>query len=256
MTISHPTRLARALVAVALALCCGGAVPMARQEPGAIPFPVAQIFFELNHSAGDLGIHGEVDGGPWTALEVEGPGERLLLSLVSRGRLRAQGMTQLAFESAEPTFAELDPADFFRRFPEGLYEIEGRARDGGTLESTVRLSHVLAAPAGSITVNGLAAAENCEAPVLPEVESPVRIDWEPVTRSHPEIGKRGPVSISRYQFFVELLGGKLSVDLAPTTTEHEVSLGAADRGRAVKFEIIARTETGNNTAVESCFRLR
>ena len=29
----------------------------------------------------------------------------------------------------------------------------------------------------------------------------------------------------------------------------------ADRGRVFKFEIIARTSTGNNTAVESCFKL-
>ncbi len=42
----------------------------------AMAFPVADIFFELNDSAGDLGIHGEIDGGPWTTLEVEGPGDR------------------------------------------------------------------------------------------------------------------------------------------------------------------------------------
>ena len=58
--------------------------------------------------------------------------------------------------------------------------------------------------------------------VLPEVVSPVLIDWEPVTTSHPRIGKDGPVTISRYQFFVEQGDTKLSVDLPPTVTEFEI----------------------------------
>ncbi len=221
-----------------------------------VPFPVAELFFELNNSAGDLGIHAEIDGGPWISLEIEGPGDRKLLSILSKSRLRTQGLTQLAFESAEPPFSELDPADFFRRFPEGEYDIEARLQAGGTLESTVRLSHVLAAPPDNIRVAGLPAAANCDAQPLPEVDAPVLVRWDPVTQSHPEIGKAGPVTVSRYQFFVELPGGKLSLDLPPTTTEYEIPFSAADRGRVFKFEIIARTSTGNNTAVESCFRLR
>ncbi len=249
------TRLGRAVHVCVVAGFLAVAIA-AETRAQTVPFPVAQLFFELNHTAGDLGIHGEIDGGPWTSLEIEGPGDRKLLSLVSRGRLRAQAMTQLAFESAEPNFAELDPADFFRRFPEGYYDIEGRAQAGGALESEVYLSHVLAEPAPNISVNGLPAASSCDAPILPEVFAPVLIDWDPVTRSHPDLGRDGPVSISRYQFFVELLGGKLSIDLSPATTQYEVPFTAADRGQVFKFEIIARTETGNNTAVESCFRLR
>ena len=94
----------------------------------------------------------------------------------------------------------------------------------------------------------------------PECEKDGPDDWfdldHRVNRSHPEIGKPGPVTISRYQFFVELQGGKLSIDLPPTQTEYEVPFGAADRGRVFKFEIIARTSTGNNTAVESCFKVK
>ena len=244
------------LLTAALLLAGVGAAHGGGQERPTIPFPVADLFFELNNSAGDLGIHAEIDGGPWTSLEVEGPGERKLLSIVSKSRLRTQGLTQLAFESAEPPFSELDPADFFRRFPEGEYDIEARAQGGGTLASTVHLSHVLAAPPDNIRVAGLPAAANCDAQPLPEVSAPVLIRWDRVTRSHPEIGKAGPVTISRYQFFVELQGGKLSIDLPPTQTEYEVPFGAADRGRVFKFEIIARTSTGNNTAVESCFKVK
>jgi hypothetical protein len=165
-------------------VACSAAAATAIAAPGAqtVPrrFSQAEIFVELNHTDSDLGLHAAIAGETWTRLEIEGPGELPLLELFSRGRLRAQGLTQLAFESAEPPFEELSPARFFRRFPEGRYEIEGRAEDGAEIESVAFLSHVLAAPPENITVSGLAAADSCDA-TLPQVHPPVVIDWDPVT---------------------------------------------------------------------------
>lgn len=254
MSAPIPLRLI-SLLALPLALGSLAAPRAAHQEPASQPFAVAELFVELNDTDHDLGLHAAVDGGTWTSLEVEGPHERLLLSIASRGRLRSQGLTQLAFESAEPTFDELDPKDFFRRFPEGIYEIDGVSQSGGAFESRVRFSHVLAAPVRA-TVSGLAAAESCDAATLPEVVSPVLIDWDPVTTSHPEVGKTGPVTISRYQFFIQQGDTKLSLDLPPSATEFEVPASITAAGGQFKFEIIARTTTGNNTAMESCFVMR
>lgn len=159
---------ALSLLTAALLLGLSGAAT-STAKTRSMPFPVADLFFELNDSDGDLGIHAEVDGGPWTTLEVEGPRDRNLLTIVSRSRLHTQGLTQLAFESAEPSFDELDPVTFFRRFPEGKYEIEARLQGGGALESTVNLSRVLAAPPANITVAGLPAAVNCDAAPLLEI---------------------------------------------------------------------------------------
>ena len=64
------------------------------------------------------------------------------------------------------------------------------------------------------------------------------------------------MTISRYQFFVELGSTKLSVDLPPEVTEFEVPAAITATGGQFKFEIIARTSTGNNTAIESCFLVR
>ena len=216
-------------------------------------FAEAALFFELNDTDGDLGIHASIDGEPWTDLKIEGPGERTLLHVLSRGNLHSQGLTQLFFESAEPSFDELAPEQFFQRFPEGRYEIEGRLQDGREIESVAVLSHVLAAPPENVTVSGVPAAENCDAPNLPVVPAPVTIDWDPVTRSHPSLGSSGPVKISRYQLFVEREGVKLSLDLPPNVTEFQVPTGVTQLGDQFKFEIIARTTNGNNTAIESCF---
>lgn len=214
-------------------------------------FAEASLFFELNDTDGDLGLHGSIDGEAWSELEIEN-----LLEISAERELRTQGLTQLSFESAEPSFDELEPEMFFRRFPEGRYRISGRGQGGRRLLNTVNLSQVMADTPPNILVNRLRAAEDCDSP-LPTVIAPVLIDWDPVTRSHPEIGKSGPVTVSQYQLFVEGQGIKLSLDLPPTVTEFEVPAPVTARGgNQFKFEIITRTSAGNNTAVESCFRLR
>jgi hypothetical protein len=218
-----------------------------------VRFAEAELFLELNDTDGDLGIHASIDGLPWTDLEIEAPGERPFLSLRSGGNARSQGLTQLSFESAEPAFDELAPEQFFRRFPEGRYEIAGRLQDGRAMESRARLSHILAAPPQNVTISGVPAAEDCDAPNVPVVFAPVTIAWDPVTQSHPELGKSGPVTVSRYQLFVEREGVELSLDLPPGVTEFEVPTGVTRLGDEFKFEIIVRTTTGNNTAIESCF---
>ena len=231
-----------------------GLTPSSRAQPPQ-RFSQAELFFELNDTDGDLGIHAAIDGGGWTELEVDDPGDQLLLEISSRGQLRNQTLTQLSFESAEPPFDELDPAEFFRRFPEGQYTIEGRAADGTRIQSVATLSHVLAAPPENILISGVPAAENCDAKPLPRAGTPVVIRWDPVSTSHPEIGKTGPITVSMYQLFVEGPTIKFSVDLPPTVTEFEVPTGVTLLDKQFKFEIIVRTATGNNTAVESCFRL-
>jgi hypothetical protein len=240
------------LVVLTIVLVGGVAWIASAQDDGPPQLSEAEIFFELNDTDGDLGIHASIDGDPWTEMEIEGPGDRELLLISTRGRMRTEGLTQLFIESAEPAFDELEPADFFKRFPEGSYTIEARAQEGGTLEGTVMLSHVMANRPRHIELNGVPAAESCDDPP-PMVLPPVKIDWDPVTDSHPEIGKKGPVKISRYQFFVEREGVRLSLDLPPTVTEFEIPRAVTDLGKDFKFEIIARSDTGNNTAVESCF---
>jgi hypothetical protein len=254
----HTRRFPILSLVIAALLLGGAAVAMSAGQGSNKPaFTEAEIFLELNDTHGDLGIHSSLDGGVWTNLTITGPnGLGQLLSIDSSGALQTQGLTQLSFESAEPPFDELAPADFFRRFPAGPYTIQAIAQAGDTFQATATLSHVLAAPPENIRVGGVPAAESCDARPLPRVSAPVLIDWDPVTRSHPEFGAVVPVQVSRYQLFVEGTGVKFSLDLPPTVTQFQVPTGVTALGTEFKFEIIARTSTGNNTAIESCFRMR
>jgi len=217
----------------------------------------AELFFELNDTDGDLGIHSSIDGGPYVLLEINNPADQTIFIVKAQGRLAAQGLTQLFLESAEPPFDKLAPEVFFNRFPEGEYEIEATNRKGVEFGATVKLSQVLAAPVDNVTVNGVEAAEDCDDPNLPIVSKPITIDWDPVTTSHPEIGKSGPVEIVRYQFFVEQGEDlKFGVDLPPTQTKFRVPseiIALGNKNEPFKFEIIARTADLNNTAIENCF---
>lgn len=228
-----------------------------------IPFSEAQLYFELNHTDGDLGIHGLIDGDAWKSLKIEDPNERLLMNVWIRSSLRKQGMTEFFFESDEPPFDELKPAVFFKRFPEGIYEFEGITLENEELEAEIRLSHVMAGPPGSIKINGKNAPKNCDV-TLPVVSEPVTLDWSPVTRSHPTIGTPNVnVQVQQYQVVGEIeREGEVpdvlvfSVDLPPNVTAFEFPedfTGMADG--EMKFEIVIKLNNGNQTAVESCFEI-
>ncbi len=238
-------------------------VPMAtaagglKDDDDEIPFDVAEVFVELNDTDGDLGIHALIDGEPWRRLSIETPNERKVMVTRIRGRLARQGLTELFFESAEPDFEELTPAQFFARFPQGIYEVEGMTLEGEELESETFFSHVMAAPPDNITVSGVPAAEDCDKAV-PVVTTPVVISWDPVTTHHPEIGATGAVEVIRYQLVVEREEPELlvySAELPPDVTSMAIPDEFISLADEFKYEILVRTATYNNTAVESCFAL-
>ena len=246
------------IVAMAALIFAVAAPVVSAEDEMEIPFADAEIFFELNNTDGDLGIHALIDGEPWKRLEIEDPNGREMLDIRVRGRLKKQGLTEIFFESAEPTFDELPPRKFFRRFPAGIYEIEGETLYGVEMESETELTHLLPAPPDNIKISGVAAAEDCDAVPLPVVSAPVTISWDPVTLSHPDLGiTNEPIEIVQYQVVVEQLdlGLTLSVELPPTTTEVVIPEVFTDLGNEIKFEILVREDSGNQTAVESCFVL-
>ena len=236
-------------VAVAALLPLAAAAPSRAAE---LPLAEADIFFELNDTDGDLGIHCRLDGDPWKSMTIEGPKGKMLQATLSRN-LAKQGLTELFFESGEPTFDELAPEKFFARFPEGTYEMEGRSLEGDELEGEDELSHVMPAPAEP-TVSGVPLPDGCDGPP-PAVSEPIVIAWPEVEDSHPEIGATGPIEIDFYQLIVEKTGDSplaFTVDLPSDITEVELPEALTDSGDELKIEVLVRLDHGNSTAVEGC----
>lgn len=254
------------------ALGSTGAVSWAEDE-NETPFSEAHLFFELNNTDGDLGIHALIDGDPWKKLAIEDPRERKMLDIKVSGGLQRQGLTEIFFESAEPTFDELSPKRFFRRFREGTYEIEGKTLDGKELESEVELTHVMPAPPEP-TVNGLPSAQECSEEEqdfdITITNAPVTIAWPAVMMSHPDPKGGGagvqpplPVKIHNYEVVVEVevdvegedFPSVMHVVLPPGETSLTLPEEFLAQGEDFKYEVLAREASFNQTAVESCFRV-
>ncbi len=210
----------------------------------------AFLYFELNDTDGDLGIHGKADGDAWKRMKIEGPEgrERKILDIKARSGLRRQGLTELFFESAEPTFDELDPEVFFNRFPEGLYEWEGKTIENQEIEGEVRLSQVI--PAAPVVATVGAGADNDENPgfelddegevgkacweAVPDVNGDVVISWQAVTMSHYDMWNVTPQP---------LLEGEDLRYGGPDQPERKIPLGVSGTPEAVEYyEFVAEID--------------
>lgn len=254
-------RTVRALAAWLPAALLAAVSPPEASAQSTTAYTKASLYFELNHTAGDLGIHALIDGDPWPRLAIDDPSGGRMLDIEVKGRLRPQGLTELFYESAEPTFDKLPPKEFFSRFPEGEYKITGATLDGKALASAVRLSHVIPAPAGNLKVSGIAVPKDCETGRVPAVAAPVVIGWAPVTSSHPDLGKSGPVEVEKYEVTVERpqpVSLSFTVNLPSSAKSFEVPKDflALDSGEGFKFTIMVRAASGNQTGVEGCFKLK
>ncbi len=228
-----------------------------------LEFDEAELYFELNNTDGDLGIHSVVDGDAWTNLKYEDVNGRVLIDVQVSGVMAKQGLTEFFFESAEPTFDELSPADFFARFPAGIYDFEGTTIDGEDIEAETMLSQVLPAPATIyIGANPAGPFEGCEddsaldPSAMMELSGGLRAQWDPVTTHHPDIGMPGEIEVEIYQFVFEGEEVHLSVDLDADTTEFIIPAEFIHSGAPGKLEVLVRDATHNQVGTEACFQVQ
>jgi hypothetical protein len=104
----------------------------------------------------------------------------------------------------------------------------------------------------------------------PAVSPPVTISWLPVTMSHPDTDGAGagvnppvPVTIHNYEVVVEAefdigddeFTSVLSIILPPGTTAFDVPASITSLSDSFKYEVLAREQSFNQTAVESCYEI-
>jgi hypothetical protein len=161
--------------------------------------------------------------------------------------LAKQGLTELFFESSEPSLAEVPLDEFLARFPEGVYEFEGRTVEGDEIEGEATLTHVI--PKGPAIVSPSLASE---APPVVDPDNLV-IAWEPVTET---ITGSQAIEIRGYQVIVEQVEPLRvhSIDLPALRTSVRIPPEFfAQRGTLHKFEVLAVEVGGNQTITEGEF---
>ncbi|MGH6690310.1 MAG: hypothetical protein ACREF4_06500 [Gammaproteobacteria bacterium] len=134
------------------------------------PFDDAEVFFEFNTTENDLGLQVFVDADGWKRLRVSDPAKRKVVDIMALSNLKELGITELRFESAEPS-----PAEVLALFPAGQYTLQGKTVDGENLLSLATLSHNFLtpptfSPANGQTVNPASTVVTWNAPGAVRVE--------------------------------------------------------------------------------------
>jgi len=195
----------------------------------ATPFDVARIFFEFNSTDNDLGVQVLLDGEDWNRLEIHDPRGDRILDITAEGSLGELGLTELFFESAEPS-----PEEVLALFRAGKYEFEGETVEGDELEGEARLSNKLP-PAPNILVPSFPGEELDRANTV--------VEWEVIP------------GIAGFEVIVENedVGAEMNVPLPATATRLHVPEEFLDPGTQYRVEVLAIGENGNKTIAEREF---
>jgi hypothetical protein len=223
------------------------------------PFKFANIHFETNASACDMGIQILFDTDGVTEGSVEDPREDVVYSFQTPlGLEETHDQTEGFQERVEPPIIDLENAlgcehqddaitlqELFSAWPAGLYEFEGMS-DGVEFEGVARLTHKV--PAGPVITAPQDGA------IVPHDQHLV-MRWNKVTG--PILPQLGPVEIVGYHIVVKDLRepvtpGRVPAQLDADVPANETSLTVPKQylapNRIYEFEVLA-TEKGNNQTI-------
>lgn len=197
------------------------------QEQGAIPFADAEVFFEFNTTDNDLGLQLFLDAEGWKRVRVLDPARKEIVLMQAEGKLSRLGITEMRFESAEPS-----PAEVLALFPPGEYRFRGRSVEGEQLASNATLSHdFLPAPTFS--------------PSDGEVVDPRQtvVEWNAPGAEQVEVIIES-----------DEVDDVLDITVSGSIRRLRVPAQFLTPGTEYKIEILAIAENGNRTIAESTFR--
>ncbi len=193
-----------------------------------IEFADLAIFFEFNATDNDLGVQVFLDAMDWKRVRARNPDGIPILDITAGAELKELGLTELRFESAEPS-----PQEVLDLFVPGDYAFSGITVEGDKLQGIATLSH------------GLPPAPNILAPEEDEVVDPsdLVIEWDPIP------------GVVLFEVIVanEENGASLNVELPPSATRLEVPEAFLQPGAEHKVEVLAIAASGNKTISELVF---
>lgn len=192
-----------------------------------IPFADLAIFFEFNSTDNDLGVQVALDAEDWETIEIWNPARQKILEIQAKQELKELGLTELRFESAEPS-----PQEVLDLFGSGEYRFTGRTVERENLLGTATLSSAL--------------------PPTP-VFTPA--DGDVVDAANTVIAWGAVPGVDGYEVIVsnEDSGLSMTVELDAAATSLLVPTEFMEPDTEYKAEVLAIFPNGNKTITEHVF---
>lgn len=205
---------------------------------GQIPFADTRIIIEFNATDQDVGIQVFLDAEAWKKVTIVSPDGRRIFEVEGKGRLRKLGLTELFFESEEPSLEDLPLEEFLALFPVGTYRFLGTTVEGDKLAGTATFTHCIPGP---VAVS-----------VERDPDNNTVISWAPPTTF---LGScPSGLVIVGYQVIVEREDPlrEFSVTLPAETRSVTVPPEFLEPGTEYAFEVLA-IEAGRNQTITQAF---
>jgi hypothetical protein len=234
-----PLRMLPVLMISVVALVLGVVAPelWAKDE---VTLTDAKVFIEFNATAQDAGIQIFLDGEQWKKLKIVSPAGRKIFVVQGKGSVKRLGLTELHFESEEPSLDELPIEELFALFPEGQYRFAGRTIEGDKVTGTATFTHDI--PDGPVVVSpAVGAMVNRDDTVITwnEVTTPAGIE---IVGYQVTVVQEQPVPVR--EFVVDLPADATSVKVPPEFLQ---------AGGHYFLEVLAIEAGGNQTITEGSF---
>jgi hypothetical protein len=194
---------------------------------GGEPFADSEIFFEWNSTDDDLGVQVFLDGEDWNRVRIFNPMSKRIVDIQTKKEFGDLGITELRFESAEPS-----PAEVLALFSPGEYQFRGVTVDGEPLVGEGELSDHLAAPPVFTPGDG---------DVVDADDLTIEWSFDPEVESYEVIVVNED---SGMELFAEVPGDVTTLKIPENFTED---------GAEYKAEVLAILENGNKTITEHVF---
>jgi hypothetical protein len=238
---THRRSLVVATTAVAAIAGVTAFVGATSHGGGRLTLEDARMIIEFNSTANDIGIQMFIDGEPWKKLRVFDPNGKKILDIEGKKSLKSQGLTELFFESSEPSLDEFSLEQFLHRFPEGVYEFEGVTIEGQGIDGEATFTHVI--PDAPVIVS----------PAEGSVQNPANtiVDWD-------DVADPPGSAIQAYQVIVTqildvLPKRELSLFVPASVTHVTVPAEFLVAGADYDLEVLAIEDGGNQTITTSTF---
>ena len=210
----------------------------------------ARLYIEYNAADGDTGVHGIFGGEAWTELCIWSPEGELILHVTPEGRLGDLGVSDLFFESREPTEDEYSIPELMGDFPEGPYLVGATDFEGVARVASASFTHSI--PAAPLITSPAVAPDEESASDTPVERSGLEVAWEPVQ----EDIEGASVSIVSYEVIVTKVEHEdpdanslpvYDVHVGPDVRSLEIAADFLEPETLYELEVLAIEESGNQT---------